>query len=67
MKLVVLLLQWWIPLYPPHLEVYLACYRLTVTVWPVGKGRKEGRKEGRKASQQVRIRDFERLNMGEEM
>ena len=42
MKLVVLLLQWWIPLYPPHLEVYLACYRLTATVWPVGR---EGRKE----------------------
>ena len=51
MKLVVLLLQWWIPLYPPHLEVYLACYRLTVTVWPVGKGRKEGRKESQSAGQ----------------
>lgn len=62
MELVVLLLQWWIPLYPPHLEVYLACYRLTATVWPVGR---EGRKE--RKHRQVRIRDFKRLNMGEEM
>ena len=57
-----------LPLYPQHLEIYLACCRLTITVWSGREGgreggkeaRKQGRKAGQQVSQPVRIRDIKK-------